>query len=314
MIAATTTRRCARRRAEHGLALIVAMLVAALAAAVAVSVATAQSQWSARVEHRRDQAQAQSIALAGVAWARAILDADTRSGPIDHLGEPWALPLPATPVDNGAVEGRIVDAQSLLNLNNLGSATHAPFERQRFARLFAAIGIPAATLDPLIDWVDADNVAEPAGAEDAWYVAQPEASLAANAPATRIEEAAFVRGMTLPAMTRLLRFVTALPVDTPLNVNTASPEVLAASISNLEPDALASLLESRARSPFASIADFRARLPAAASIGDETMYSVGSRYFLVTVRARQGETVARAHALIERANDAWPRIVWQTVE
>src|SRR5882672_637655 len=111
-----------RRQHEQGLALVIAMLVAALAAAVAMSLATGQTQWSAQVSHRRDQVQAQSIALAGVQWARQVLDQDARTTPTDHLGEPWAFPLPATPVENGFVEGRIVDAQGFLNINDLASA------------------------------------------------------------------------------------------------------------------------------------------------------------------------------------------------
>jgi general secretion pathway protein K len=302
------------RARERGLALIVAMLIAALAAAVAVSLASAQSQWFAQVSHRRDQVQAQSIALAGIQWARQILDADARAGPIDHLGEPWALPLPATPVENGVVEGRIVDAQSLLNVNNLASATRGTSERRRFERLFATLGVPETTLAAMIDWVDADNVAQQGGAEDAWYLAQADPALAPSAPASRIEELSFVRGMTLPAMTSVVRFVTSLPVDTPLNVNTAPAELLAAAIENVEPGALAALIASRAQRPFASLSDFRERLPAGASIGQEVMYSVKSRYFLVTVRARQGETIAQARALIERADNTWPAIVWQTIE
>jgi len=299
--------------AQRGLALIVAMLIAALAAAVAVSVATAQSQWSAQVSHRRDQVQAQSIALAGIQWARQILAADAEAGPVDHLGEPWALPLPETPVENGVVEGRIVDAQGLFNVNNL-AAGNAASERRRFARLFATLGIPSSTLASIIDWIDADNVPQPDGAEDAWYLGQADPSLAANAPATRVEELGFVRGMTVPAMAQLVRFCTSLPVVTPLNVNTAPLELLAASLDNIEPAQLAALVASRVAHPFGTVAEFRARLPAGASLGDEAMYSVGSRYFLVTVRARQGETVAQARALIERAEHAWPAIVWQTIE
>jgi general secretion pathway protein K len=297
---------------QRGLALLVAMLVAALAAAVAVSVATAQSQWAAQVAHRRDRVQAQSIVQAGVAWAREILDADRNA--VDYLGEPWALPLPATPVGNGVVEGRIVDAQGLLNVNNLASSNRAVSERRRFGRLFAALGISEATLASVVDWVDADDVAQPGGAEDAFYLHQAQPSQAANAPATRIEELSLVHGMTPAALARLARFATALPPDTALNVNTAPPEVLAAAIENLDAGELANLVASRAQHAFASVADFRARLPAHASIGDEAGYAVGSRYFLVEVRARQGETLARARALIDRSPGTGTTIVWQTIE
>ena len=299
---------------ESGMALIVAMLVAALAAAVAVSVATAQSHWSAQVAHRREQVQAQSIALAGVQWAREILDADARAGSIDHLGEPWALPLPATPVENGAVEGRIVDAQGFFNVNNLTSATQATSARRRFERLSAALGLPSATLAAVSDWIDADTVAQQGGAEDAWYLAQAQPTVAANAPAMRVEELSLVRGMTPPAMAKLARFVTALPVDTPLNVNTAPAELLAAYIDGIAPDQVKALVESRVQRPFTSASDFRERLPSGASIADETSFSVDSRFFLVRVQARQGETLARAHALIQRTRGAPPAIVWQTIE
>lgn len=307
------TLRRAKALRQHGLALIVAMLVAALAAAVAVSVATAQSQWSSQVEHRRDQVEAQSIALAGIAWARAIVLADAPG--IDYLGEPWALPLPPTPVENGDVQGRIVDAQSMLNVNTLGNAQHATAARQRFAKLFATLGIPGSTLASTIDWIDADDVPEPDGAEDAWYMAQTDASLTANGPATRIEEIAAVRGMTVPAMTRLAPFVTALPEDdTPVNVNTAPPEVLAALLDGIDADALATLVAYRVQHPFINIDDFRAHLPpSGVTIVDQALISVETHYFLVSVRARQGETIANAHALIRR-DPGSSAIVWQTVE
>jgi general secretion pathway protein K len=306
------TRTLSRSPRERGLALNVAMLIAALAAAVAVSVATAQSQWSSRVLHRRDQVEAQSIAQAGIQWARTILEADgATAGAIDHPGEPWALPLPPTPVENGEVEGRIVDAQAFLNVNNLASPAHASFERRRFARLFAMRGVRASVLPALVDWIDADDVAEADGAEDAWYLHQVDATLAANAPATRFEEIAGVRGVDADALTRLAPYVTALPVDTKLNVNTASADVLAASLPDVKPEAVAALVAGRATRPFASVTDFRER--AGGAIGDETAFSVNSQYFIVTVGARQGETRARARALIERIVGT-STIVLQTLE
>lgn len=313
-VASARRRRRAAREScrESGLALIVAMLIAALAAAVAVSVATAQSQWSAEVAHRRDQVEAQSIALAGIQWARAILDADPRG--VDYLGEPWALPLPATPVENGDVEGRIVDAQSMLNVNDFATADHAAQARQRFAHLFATLGIPATTLAAIADWIDADDIAQEGGAEDAWYESEADGSLAANAPATRVEELALVRGMNAAAMTRIMPFVTALPPQTPVNVNTAPVEVLAALLDGIEPSALTALVAQRNAHPFATLDDFRARVPPEVAITDPTLISVNTRYFLVFVRARQGATVATARALIFRDAALPSSILWQTIE
>jgi general secretion pathway protein K len=261
------------------------MLVAALAAAVTVSLAAAQAQWTAQVANRRDKVQAQSIALAGIAWTRQIIDADGRTTTIDHPGEPWAMPLPATPIENGSVEGRIVDAQSFLNANNLRDGPHVAAERRRFERLFASQRLQPALLGVLAD----------------------------QAPALRMQEFAAPRAMTPAALAMLMRYVTALPADTPLNVNTASSEVLAASIANVDASAMAQIIAARAERPYASLAEFRERLPGGASIGDEAMYTVKSRYFFVDVRARQGDAIAQARALIDRSG-ASSRVVWQTVE
>jgi hypothetical protein len=46
---------------------------------------------------------------------------------------------------------------------------------------------------------------------------------------------------------------------------------------------------------------------------DPDLISVSTGYFFVSVRARQGETIAQAHALIRRDN-ASASIVWQTIE
>jgi general secretion pathway protein K len=299
----------------RGAALILAMLIAALAATVAVALAAEQQRWFTDVGNRRDQVQAQSLALAGVQWARQILQDDGRGSTLDHLGEPWALPLPATPIANGVIEGRIEDAQARFNLNNLAvDAALGATERARLARVFAARGVPAAALEAIADWVDADAAPRAGGAEDAAYAQLNVPTLAANAPLVRAAEIAGVRGVGDGAVMGLLPFVAALPAGTALNVNTASAEILAAALPDLSGDPLATLLAERARKPFSTIAEFRARLPRGVAIGDETAFTVSSSYFLVSVRSRQGEAVALARALLKREGSAWPTVVWQTLE
>ena len=298
----------------RGAALVLAMLIAAIAATVAVSLAAGQQQWLAGVALRNEQVQAQALAQAGVQWARQIMFEDARTTQIDHLGEPWALTLPATPIENGSIEGRIVDAQGLLNVNALGSAgAPGALGRARFERLFTRLGLPRAPLDVIADWVDADSDTRASGAEDAWYRQQASPSLAANAPLVRLAELSALRGFTPEAATALAPYLTALPVETKLNVNTAPPAVLAAAIEGLDGGALSSLVASRRARPFASIADFRARLPLDASIDNEAAFTVASEYFLVTVVVRQVPTLVQARALLKRGG-GWPQVVWQTIE
>jgi general secretion pathway protein K len=106
----------------------------------------------------------------------------------------------------------------------------------------------------------------------------------------------------------------ALPTATVLNVNTASPEILAAAFPGISTDALAALVAERARKPFATLSDLRSRMPAGVNIPDETTLGTSSSFFLVSVRARQGETRAQARALLRRNGREWPIVVWQTIE
>ena len=303
---------------QRGAALIIAMVIAALAATVAMSLAANQQQWFASMTNRRDQVQAQALAQAGVQWARQILFEDAKSTAIDTLAEPWAFPLPSTPLENGSIEGRIVDAQGLLNVNNLAptdSSINADAERARFARLFTRLGLPVASLDAIADWIDTDSVTRPTGAEDGWYAQQSNPMLAANASVVRTAELALVRGLSATAATALAPYVTALPSATRLNVNTAPGPVLATTLDGLDAGGLSALLASRAQKPFTDIAsDFRSRVPQGAVLVNESGLDVKSNYFLVTVVARQGDTRAQARALLERGKGAWPTVVWQTLE
>lgn len=276
------------------------MLVAALAAAVVATVAATQTRWLRTVELRRDQVQAQAIVLAGLAWARDAVRKKPGGPDVDHLGEPWALPLPPTPLDSGFVEGAIVDAQGMLNLNNLaddGALGRATYDR--LAPLFARAGVDDNALRALVASIRSAADGTPASGASGFV---------------RTAEAAAVPGIDAARLARLAPMLTALPAATRINVNTAPPEVLGLLGSGLGGDALAALIAERARKPFGSIGEFRSRLPPGASAPDDSLLAVRSEYFLVTVRARQGEAIAQGRALLRRQTQAAPLVVWQTIE
>src|SRR4029077_1595752 len=108
----------AARARARGAAIVIAMLLAALAATIAATLLWQQQRWINEHAHRRDQVQAQALAMAGVQWARQIVN-DNAGGGIVHLAQPWALKLPALPIENGSIAGYIVDAQSRVNINNI---------------------------------------------------------------------------------------------------------------------------------------------------------------------------------------------------
>jgi len=316
-----TSRGVARRPAligtARGAAVILAMLLAALAATIAATLFADQQRWTRAVLQRRDQVQAQALVMAGVQWTRQILYGDGRHKEIDHLGEPWAAALPPIPLENGEIRGTITDAAGRLNVNALGdTGAAADVQRERIERLFAQRGGPAGAIDAIADWIDVDAVVRPNGAEDAFYAGQGVPGVAANGPVVRVAELAAVRGVPLASLVVVFPFLTALPAGTPLNLNTASPEVLATVLKDARGDTVAALVAARTQRPFDSVADFRARLPEGVMLSSESSLAVRSDYFYVSVEARQGTTIARARALLRRVGPGrtWPAVVWQVVE
>lgn len=301
----------APNRKQRGVAIILAMGVVALAAMAATAVMVAHSAWARQVELARDHAQARALADAGIDWARAVLHDDRRLGAVDHPGEPWALRLPPMPVENGELTGHIEDQQGLFNLNNLvrDGKTDA-VQLAAFRRLLVLLDLPEELAAALADWLDADDIAQPqGGAEDAHYLALQPPHRAANRALLDIAELAQVRGFTLEARVRLRPFVAALPRATPLNVNSAPPEVLAAVLEGLDIDGARDLAAQRARAYFKDSADFLGRLPQKVSASSAGI-SVGSDFFLASVRVGTGSARARGAALLERHAIGWPVIVW----
>ena len=289
------------------------MGVVALATMTATALMITQNTWSRESELTADHVQARALIQAGVNWARAILSDDRRANNVDYLDEPWALRLPAMPVDNGELSGYLDDQQGLFNLNNIvkgGKVNLAQFAQ--FQRLLSVLQLPTALAGALADWIDADNEMEPqGGAEDEAYAALQPPYLAANRPLTDVTELALVRGFDDGVRARLRPFVSALPVFTALNVNTASPEVLAAVIDGLGLDGARALVAQRKRTYFRSVDEFFRQLPAGLIVPNDNV-SVSSDYFMATMRVTIGGAQARGVALLSRGKSGgWPAVVWR---
>jgi general secretion pathway protein K len=280
------------RKSERGVAVVLAMGVVALAAIAAAAMLASQSTWSRHAELTAEHVQAQALVHAGVDWARALLYDDRRASNVDHLGEPWALRLPPVPVDNGELAGQIDDQQAAFNVNNLlRNGAVSPPQLAQFRRLLEILGLPDALAASLSGWL---RPPDPAPARTLMDVA----------------ELALVGGFDAAARTRLRPFVTALPRFTAVNVNTASPEVLAAVIEGLDLDGARELAAQRIRAYFRNRADFVARLPAGAIAGGNDV-ATSSDFFQASVRVTIGAAQARGTALLARDTAGWPAVVWR---
>jgi general secretion pathway protein K len=306
--------RAQRRPRQRGAALLLAMLILTLVATLASGMVW--QQWRAiQVESaERSRTQSAWILMGALDWARLILREDARENQrgggsaVDHLGEPWAVPLAEARLssflaadrnNNSAAEGddieaflsgSITDAQARWNLRKLIDAEGKPATAQVavLSRLCETAGLPSDT---------AERIAQ--ALAKAWA---PNAS-AAIAP-QRLSQLVWL-GIDAETLRSLAPWVTLLPtINTTVNVNTAPAEVIAAAVTGMSLGSAQRLVQERQRAPIKDVRSQSARtyFPAQIEGLPDILAGVGvtSKFFVVQGRLRLGDRVLEERSLIER--------------
>jgi general secretion pathway protein K len=307
---------------QRGVAVITALLLTTLAVTIVASLFWQQQVQVRSIENQRLQLQKQWVLRGALDWARLILREDAKYSTVDYLGEPWAVELAETRLDqyvenervegdigDAALSGHIIDAQSRFNLTNLATnGTVDPAQVAAFQRLLSG-----QQLDPQLAQASADTLAAgqakaavPAGAGPPAVSPSP-SSATLTIGITQVDDLLAVPGFTPEAMAKLKNFVTVLPVATRVNINTASAEVLAAIIDTLSPSEAAALVVSRDRAYFRSSADLTQRLPG--TVIDASQVVFMTNFFLVNGTVRINRAALDMLALIER-NGANTKTLW----
>ena len=289
---------------ERGAAILMAMLVVALGTLLVSGAALRQSVLVRQVENEAATMQARALMTGAVDWVRLILREDARGSTTDHLAEPWAVPLARTRIEASGdraaqLSGRIEDAQSRYNLRNLaGAAGLVPAEVAVLGRLLVLAGEHTVSAERLARRIAAAYAIAPGSAS-----ALP-ATLDDIVPADDAERA---------ALARLRPYVTLLPVATPVNANTASPEVLSARFDNLALADAQRLVESRDRLWFRDFNDVVGRLPGLSPTGGIGQITSGSSFFLLRGLIEYQRARVEATVLLrregERVDVVWSREV-----
>ena len=298
-----------RLGAQRGIALITAVMIVAIAAAIAAKIAFAHQIWFRQMENVSDRGATDLLRRGALHWASVALLEDAAQNSIDHLGEAWAMGLPILPVEGGAIKVSIEDAQGRFNLNNLvqNNAKSQP-DFDVFQRLLVELKLDPDLANALVDWIDADsNVTSPGGAEDNDYLQLKTPYRAANQPFTSVDELRLVKGFDAKTVELLLPLVTVLPPGqrSAINVNTASPELLAA-LANKDLAWAQRLAENRRGTPMKNAAEFTAQLqlPPGAPPLQSGVADVKTDYFLITLETSIGRHQRRTLALMQRSAGA----------
>jgi general secretion pathway protein K len=292
---------------QQGAALLAAMLTVALVATLAAGALWQQWRTTEVESAERQRTQARWLLNGALDWARVILREDARASgtnaSTDHLAEPWAVPLQearlssflsALPDGSGDLEdanlaqqvflsGQISDLQARLNVNNLlqgdkiDSTALASFER-----LFDALGVPPQQLQLLAQGLQA---------------AQRQSEGAPLMP-QRVSQLAWL-GLSPATLAVLEPHIALLPGNTPVNVNTATLQVLYASVPGLSMSNAQRLIAQRASTHWSNLDMFQ---KAAGRTNLDSTHSVSTRYFEVMGRLRMPQTTRQERSLVQRDN------------
>ncbi|MEP7056250.1 MAG: type II secretion system minor pseudopilin GspK [Caldimonas sp.] len=290
---------------QRGVALLTAMIIVTLVATLAASMLW--QQWRSVQVESAERARSQSawILSGALDWARLILKEDARNG-ATKLGEPWATPLMEARLStflasdkvstDDATEaflaGSISDAQGRFNLKNLVAGGKVDQDAvAALKRLCEVIGASTDAADRIAAGLAS---AIGGGAKDA-------ESRAPLLPAT-VAQLAWL-GVDPDALRALGPYVVLLPVPTPVNVNTASREVLVAAVKDLD---LASAQRLIQRRPFNTVAQAQLEIP---TIPLANKVDVRSSYFEVRGRFRLGDRVLEQISLVQRPSKGVPTVL-----
>lgn len=297
-----------QRHGQTGAALIAAMLTVALVATLAMGAVWQQWRTVEVEQAQRSQQQMQWLLLGAQDWARLILREDANAGSVDHLSEPWALPLQEArlksflnaeeqaddpSLSESFLSGRISDLQGRINLANLveGHKISAPwFEVTK--RLFSALGLPPSALVQLVVQLQASG-----GAGGGTTNADPNAHPNALLPPKQLADLRRF-GLSEAMLQALAPHATWLPQRTTVNLNTASAEVLMA-VLGMDGAAAQTLVRQRANAHFKSVENALQAAPPQA-LAYASLAGVSSRYFEVRGQLRLGTLTLEQLSILER--------------
>jgi general secretion pathway protein K len=296
-----------RGRSQRGAALLVAMLVLTLVGTLAAGMVWQQARAIEVEGAERMRTQAGWILSGALDLGRVLLRLDARTPGADHLNEVWATRLEEASLSsllaqdrNNNVEGApeaylrggIEDAQSRYNLRNLvdpATGRIVPAELEALTRLCEIAAVGSETAQTLASGLQASLQAEKEGAG--------EAGAAVVLLPQSVDQLVWY-GLDAGSVDRLRPYLTILPAPTPLNLNTASAEVIAGVVAGLD---LGSAKRIVNRRPYKALQDLRGDIQGEGAL-DAKRLSVASDFFEIQGRLRMDGRALEERMLVQRQN------------
>jgi len=269
-------------RDDAGMILVNVLMFVAIASGLVLLMISREELALDRSLRVREAARAMAVVRGGELSALVSLRRDAAQAPdVDSVAEPWAaLAEAGAPIEGGTFDLAIADAEGRFNINMLRSGSSMA------AILFAEVARRAGLAQDQID--------------------RAVGLVRANGPFTDLRPLRFA-GLEPGVVDRLKPLITALPGETTINLNAATPEVM--SVIFRDPVVAERLLDIRKRQgalTLKDLSDQNVSMPPGTSFRSNT--------FWVRTRATIGETVQQGATLIQRRPNAGGRIETVAVE
>lgn len=293
---------------QQGYVLLQVMFVFAI-----LMVIVAQVQYKQRIQVERTRnvlflTQAQAYAESAEAIAEVGLSLDAQSSETDHLYELWNSSDGMFPLDEGGlVQVEINDLQGRFNLNWLSAENSFRTDALKaFEKLLLLIKADPVIADELFQWFDQDTGAD-------YFYADEEPSYAPSYhPMADHSELLLLKSVDREQYELIKPWVSALPADTALNINTAPAEVLQSIAGYIDESIATQAITDRTEDGFSAVTDFlnqdvfKENEEAGIYLGE---LSVTSDWFELYTAITLNEKTLTQRSIVHRASDGTVTIV-----
>ena len=289
---------------QRGVALLTILLLVVSITVVAGAMLASQKIAIRRSGLLFDQNQLLQDIDAGQQLAVTMIRADANLNDTDSTQDIWAKPVPPYTLGTHSIGIEMRDEASRFNINNLYQ--NGAVDSNALAvlqRLLTQLDLAPDIAIAVLDYQDTDSeVYQDGGDESTVYNQQSNSSVDNDLPNQRlvnIDQLQNVKGINAEVLAVLRPYLTVVPHYLPININTASPVILAALIDGATSQQMQTIVDLREKQVFESIDEIW-QLPILSSLNEKQrkalapLLAVDSQAFTALITATDNATVGQA--------------------
>ncbi|MBA2057305.1 type II secretion system minor pseudopilin GspK [Psychrobacter cryohalolentis] len=288
---------------QRGVALLTILLLVVSITVVAGAMLASQKIAIRRSGLLFDQNQLLQDIDAGQQLAVTMIRADANLNDTDSTQDIWAKPVPPYTLGTHSIGIEIRDEASRFNINNLYQNGAVDSNALAvFQRLLTQLNLAPDIAIAVLDYQDTDSeIYQDGGDESTVYNQQSNSSADSDLPNQRlvnIDQLQNVKGINAEVLAVLRPYITVVPHYLPINMNTASPVILAALIDGATSQQMQTIVDLREKQVFESIDEIW-QLPILSSLDNKQrkvlapLLAVDSQAFTALITATDNATVGQ---------------------